>query len=68
MLEKYFDKTWIDAIGSENITNHLVAINKFLTTERENEIVLPPVGSDLLFKAFRTTPFRDVKVVILGQD
>jgi len=68
MLEKYFDQSWIDAVGEEALTGHLIAINNFLATEREEQIVLPPAGSDLLFKAFRSTPFKDVKVVILGQD
>lgn len=68
MLEKYFDKTWIDAVGEDSLTGHLVAINGFLEEERKEQIVLPPTGSDLLFKAFRSTPFDKVKVVILGQD
>jgi uracil-DNA glycosylase len=68
MLDKYFDKTWISAIGEDNILGHLSAINQFLSVEREEHTVLPPVGSDLLFKAFRVTPFDKVRVVILGQD
>jgi uracil-DNA glycosylase len=68
MLDKYFDQSWIDAIGEEALTGHLVSINNFLTTERDEQVVLPPAGSELLFKAFRSTPFKDVKVVILGQD
>ncbi len=68
MLEKYFDKTWIDAIGEEVIMKHLAAINKFLVVDRKENIVFPETGSDLLFKAFRSTPLNKVKVVILGQD
>lgn len=36
--------------------------------ERKLHTVYPEKGSDLLFKAFRTTPISKVKVVILGQD
>jgi uracil-DNA glycosylase len=68
MLDKYFDQSWIDAIGEDNILGHLSAINEFLSVEREEQTVLPPQGSNLLFKAFRATPFNELKVVILGQD
>lgn len=36
--------------------------------QRYGENMYPPKGSDTLFKAFRTTPFSQVKVVALGQD
>ena len=39
-----------------------------LFKERRVYTVYPEKGSELLFKAFRTTPFSKVKVVILGQD
>jgi len=39
-----------------------------LFKERRNYTIYPEKGSDLLFKAFRTTPLSKVKVVILGQD
>jgi len=67
-MTKYFDQSWIDAVGEDTLSGHLLAINNFLTTEREEQTVIPPVGSDLLFKAFRSTPFNEVKVVILGQE
>ena len=39
-----------------------------LFRERRMFTIYPEKGSDLLFKAFRTTPFSKVKIVILGQD
>lgn len=68
MIDKYFDESWINAVGEDVLLGHLSAINDFLTTEREDHIVLPPIGSDLLFKAFRITPFNELKVIVLGQD
>ena len=68
MIDKYFDQSWIDAIGEDTIIEQLTIINKFLIGEREDQEVLPETGSSLLFKAFRVTPFDNVKVVILGQD
>jgi uracil-DNA glycosylase len=39
-----------------------------LFKERRQYTIYPEKGSELLFKAFRTTPISKVKVVILGQD
>ena len=39
-----------------------------LFKERRKYTVYPEKGSDLLFKAFRTTPLSKVKVIVLGQD
>lgn len=36
--------------------------------ERRKYTIYPEKGSDLLFKAFRTTPLSKVKIVVLGQD
>ncbi len=68
MIDKLFHESWIKAVGEDSLLGHLTAISTFLKTEREEKDVLPPVGSELLFKAFRVTPFNETKVVILGQD
>jgi uracil-DNA glycosylase len=56
VFESYFDSEgWYD-------------VTRQLVIERIHYTIYPEKGSDLLFKAFRTTPLSKVKVVILGQD
>ena len=43
-------------------------LGNMVAAERHVHTIYPDKYSDLLFKAFRTTPFSKVKVVILGQD
>lgn len=55
VLEKEFEKPYFADISS------------FLHKEiREGKTIYPP--GPLIFNAFRLTPFKDVKVVIIGQD
>ncbi len=67
-IREKFDKTWIDAIGLDILNELLINVAGFLRDERLNYEVMPPVGSDYTFKAFKFTPYDKVKVVILGQD
>lgn len=55
ILKEEFDKPYF-----HNIATHL-------KTERQQGKTIYPPGS-FIFNAFNTTPFKDVKVVILGQD
>ena len=51
-----------DLVKSENYKK----IRKFLVEEYSTHYVYPPM--DLIFNAFKLTPYADVKAVILGQD
>jgi len=53
-----------DYLESKDFSNTTLEMFK----ERRKHVVYPVRGSDLLFKAFRTTPLSEVRVVILGQD
>jgi uracil-DNA glycosylase len=73
--QKLFDRfkfllgeEWFDTLKDYFKTNGFQNLKSVLSEERERYIIYPEAGSDLLFKAFRTTPFSKVKVVILGQD
>ncbi len=68
MLEKYFPEDWIKALGAIQLIEILTSIGSQLVVLRQEQIVLPEAGSDLLFQAFRETPLQSVKVVVLGQD
>lgn len=61
------EASWKAALASEFEQPYFQAIAQYLRQAKaENKIVYPP-GS-LIFNAFDTTPFTEVKVVILGQD
>ena len=59
---------WFDKVESYLETKDFSHLTLELFKERRQYNIYPEKGSDLLFKAFRTTPFNKVKIVILGQD
>ncbi|WP_437919285.1 uracil-DNA glycosylase [Sphingobacterium sp. LRF_L2] len=65
MSERY-DQSWaavLKPLFKQDAMQHLSA---FVQEERQKTLVFPP--EDLVFNAFKLTPFENVKVVILGQD
>ncbi len=61
------EASWKAVLEAEFEQPYFQAIAQFLRTEKEQSKVIYPPGS-LIFNAFDSTPFHDVKVVILGQD
>lgn len=59
--------SWMAAIGGEFEKPYMVALRAFLVEEKKNGAVVYPNGS-LIFNALNTTPFDQVRVVIIGQD
>lgn len=59
-------RTWRDIILEEAENPYYQKLKQFVQQERSRKTIYPPRES--LFRAFNTTPFEDVKVVILGQD
>jgi len=57
---------WLSVIGDEFQTQEIMALKRFLISEKREHTVFPP-GRDM-FNAFWYTPFDAVRVVILGQD
>lgn len=57
---------WDKFLASEFEQEYFKDLEKFLSAERKNEIIYPPKNK--VFTAFQTTPLKDVKVVIIGQD
>ena len=57
---------WMQALAGEFEAPYFAELKAFLVAERAAHAVYPK-GSDI-FNAFNTTPFEEVKVVILGQD
>ena len=57
---------WKKIIDEEKIKPYFVNLKKFLLEEYDKYNIYPKKGE--IFKAFELTDFKDVKVVILGQD
>lgn len=69
MIRTYFDKSWINAMKDYFETDDLSKIALFINQERnKGKIIYPKKGEETFFKLFRTLPYNNVKVVILGQD
>jgi uracil-DNA glycosylase len=65
-VDPIIEKSWKSALHAEFKSPYFRKLKMFLVEERSNHLVYPP-GKDI-FNAFNSTPFMDVKVVILGQD
>src|SRR6266498_1743754 len=59
-------KSWQPAVGAELAKPYFQSLRQFLTQERATYQVFPP--EELVFNALKLTPYKTVKVVILGQD
>ncbi|CAH0541254.1 uracil-DNA glycosylase [Vibrio marisflavi] len=59
--------TWHDVIGNEKQQQYFQQTMEFVESERQSGKNIYPKSTDV-FNAFRSTPFEQVKVVILGQD
>ncbi|AQS53656.1 Uracil-DNA glycosylase [Jeotgalibaca dankookensis] len=57
---------WQDILESEFQSDYYLQLRDFLKEEYSNHIIYPSMNN--LWTAFEKTPFKDVKVVILGQD
>lgn len=58
--------TWDDIIEIESKKKYFQELAKFLTTEENTKTILPP--KDERFSCFKLCEYKDVKVVIIGQD
>ncbi|HEY0246475.1 MAG TPA: uracil-DNA glycosylase [Mucilaginibacter sp.] len=61
------EPSWLEVLRDEFDKDYMIQLKKFLKEEKEARKIIYPKGSDI-FNAFWKTPFKDVKVVILGQD
>ncbi|WP_125557983.1 uracil-DNA glycosylase [Pseudoalteromonas rubra] len=59
--------TWNDVLGHEKQQTYFQDTLNYVAERRAQDVtVYPP--EDMMFEAFKATPFEQVKVVILGQD
>lgn len=66
-MDVKINESWKEELKQEFSKPYFQQIVTFLKTEREAGKTIYPPGK-LIFNAFDTTPFNEVKVVILGQD
>lgn len=61
------EESWKAVLSDEFQQPYFETIKQFLLNEKKGGKIIYPKGS-LIFNAFNSTPFNQVKVVILGQD
>src|SRR5581483_9219221 len=66
-MDVQIEESWKTVMKSEFSKSYFQNIVTFLKTEKMAGKTIYPPGK-LIFNAFNTTPFNEVKVVILGQD
>jgi uracil-DNA glycosylase len=59
--------TWKDILSAEKEKPYFKELLAFVASERASKKTIYPADSDI-FNAIRSTPFEDLRVVILGQD
>lgn len=65
-MNTQIEKSWLRVLGDELNEPYFAELESFLAKEKKQNTVYPP--EPLIFNAFARTPFKKVKVVILGQD
>lgn len=60
------DDSWYQVLKEEFEKPYFQQLKEFLVTEKKSHVIYPP--GLLIFNAFNSTPFDQVKVVLIGQD
>jgi uracil-DNA glycosylase len=60
-------KSWLEHLGEQFNQDYMQDLRDFLLTRKKHHALIYPPGGQI-FNALNTTPFEDVRVVILGQD
>lgn len=61
-----FHNSWYEVLHDEMQKSYFKYIKEYVKEERLSKTIFPPAQD--LFNAFKLTDFKDIKVVILGQD
>ena len=65
-IKPVIEESWKDALTEEFEKPYFLELKEFLVAEKKKFRVFPP--GNLIFNAFNRTPFKNVKVVLIGQD
>jgi len=66
MIDPIMELSWKKELIAEFNKPYFVQLKKFLVEEKERYTIFPP--GNMIFNAFKYSPFWETKVVILGQD
>ncbi len=61
------EESWKEVLEAEFEKEYMKNLRSFLQSQQEQKRIIYP-GNSLIFNAFNHTPFKKVKVVIIGQD
>ncbi|MDR2084522.1 MAG: uracil-DNA glycosylase [Bacteroidales bacterium] len=59
-------ESWLNVLNEEFNKEYFINLKEFLHTERKKYRIFPP--GNKIFAAYDTTPFDNIKAVIIGQD
>jgi len=59
--------SWLSRLGDQFDMDYMLKLREFLVTRKRHQAVIYPPGAQI-FNALNSTPFEQVRVVILGQD
>lgn len=59
---------WYELLEEFILSDAFRKIGVQVRNDRTNNPVIPSKSTDLLFKVFRVTPYKSLKVIVLGQD
>lgn len=65
-MEVRIEESWKQRLAAEFEKDYFVRLTEFIRSEYSRTIIYPP--AKLIFNAFDSCPFEQVKVVIIGQD
>jgi uracil-DNA glycosylase len=65
-MDVKIETTWKSKLKDEFEKEYFIKLSEFVKTEYKSKIIYPSGG--LIFNAFNLCPFRNIKVVIIGQD
>jgi uracil-DNA glycosylase len=66
-MDVKIEASWKEELRSEFKKDYFKQIVNHIKTEKKQGVTIYPAGTQI-FQAFNSTPLKDVKVVILGQD
>lgn len=66
-MEVFINQDWRTELEAEFKKNYFEKILEYLDSERNKGVTIYP-PQEAIFEAFNTTPYKDVSVVLLGQD
>lgn len=65
-INPVIEDSWKDVLENDFCSEYFINLKNFLKEEKKQYTIYPP--GNLIFNSYKSTPFYDAKVVIIGQD